>query len=331
MERRNVLGNEMLSENEKTRTITGKRNYRSMGNHKDGHVRLGWTILLNIGITAAEVIGGLISGSLALLSDAGHNFSDVLALVLAYLGARGADLKPTKRSTYGFKRLEVVTALINALTLMAIAIAITLAAFKRYISPAPINVPVMLTVGLIGLVGNLLSVWILHRDSHETINNRAAFLHMFYDAVASVAVIVGGVVILFSGWRTVDPILSILIAMMILWSSLDIMKEAFGIFMEAAPKDIDPDKVVQSMMTVPGVINVHHLHIWSISSKQVALSCHITLSVEDCQRSPEIIRQLHEVLEREHGIDHVTIQPESVLCPEQTLLTPSSSVDTNKP
>lgn len=290
-----------------------------MNDHKDSNARLGWTILLNIGITAAELIGGLASGSLALLSDAGHNFSDVLALILTYLGARGANWKPTKRSTYGFKRLEVVTALINALTLMGMAVVITLAAFKRYVSPMPINVSVMLTVGLIGLVGNLLSVWILHRDAHKTINNRAAFLHMFYDAVASLAVIAGGVVILLSGWSPIDPILSIVIAMMILWSSLDIMKEAFDIFMEAAPKGIDPDKVAQSMMTVKGVINVHHLHIWSISSKQVALSCHITLSAQDCNRSPEIIRQLHEVLEEKHGIGHVTIQPESALCPEQAL------------
>jgi cobalt-zinc-cadmium efflux system protein len=295
--------------------------------HSHGARRLGWTILLNVGITAAEVAGGVVSGSLALLSDAGHNFSDVIALILAYFGAWGSTLPPTKRSTYGFKRLEVVTAFINALTLVAIALFITYEALNRYAHPVPIHAPVMLIVAVIGLLGNLLSVWLLAHDRNRTINTRAAYLHMLYDAVSSVAVIIGGLVILFSGWYLLDLILSVVIAMMILWSGLDVLKEAGGIFMEAAPRGVDIDEVSQSILGIPGVADVHHLHIWSISSNQIALSCHITLTDSKTRDFPAVIRAVHDMLKDKHGIDHATIQPEGEVCPEQPILPSPSSSD----
>jgi len=284
-----------------------------------GGRRLGLTILLNIGITAAEAVGGFLSGSLALLSDAGHNLSDVIALILAYFGARGAALRPTKRSTYGFKRLEVVTALINAVSLMVIAVFIVREAFRRYADPQEIHGVIMLSVAAVGLLGNVLSVWILRRYRDKTINFRAAFLHMVYDALSSVAVIIGGIVILLSGWFLLDLILSVIIAMMIFWSSLDILKEATGIFMEAVPKGIDVEEVGDCIASVPGVREVHHIHIWSISSSQVALSCHISLAEPDYQRAPVIIKSIHDVLLERHGIDHVTVQPEGDHCPEQPI------------
>jgi cobalt-zinc-cadmium efflux system protein len=287
--------------------------------HSTDSKKLGWTILLNLGITAAEAIGGILSGSLALLSDAGHNLSDVIALILAYFGARGAAMKPTKRSTYGFKRLEVVTALINALSLVAIAVFITIEAFRRYADPQEIDGAIMLSVAFIGLLGNLVSVWILHRDRHKTINNRAAFLHMLYDTISSVAVIIGGIIIIFSGWYLLDLILSVLIAMMILWSSLEILREATGIFMEAVPSGIDVDDVRRSIASVKGIREVHHLHIWSISSSEVALSCHIRIAEGKETEFPGAIRAVHDVLRERHGINHVTIQPEIDLCPEQPI------------
>ncbi len=301
-----------------------------MGRHHDhphdhGARRLGWTILLNVGITAAEVVGGVVSGSLALLSDAGHNFSDVIALVLAYFGAWGSTLPPTKRSTYGFKRLEVVTAFVNALSLVAIALFIAYEALARYAHPVPIHAPVMLIVAVIGLLGNLVSVWVLAHDRNRTINTRAAYLHMLYDTVSSVAVIIGGVVILFSGWYLLDLILSVVIAVMILWSGLDVLKEAGGIFMEAAPRGVDIDEVSQTILGVPGVADVHHLHIWSISSNQIALSCHIALNESNNHNFPVVIRAIHEKLKEKHGIDHATIQPEGEICPEQPILPPPSS------
>ncbi len=297
-------------------------------NHDHGHSHnygarpLGWTILLNIIITAAEVVGGLLSGSLALLSDAGHNFSDVIALILAYFGAWGSSLRPTKRSTYGFKRLEVVTAAINAVSLVAIALYIVFEAFDRYSDPRPIRVPIMMIVATIGLAGNLLSVWVLRADRNRTLNTRAAFLHMLYDAAASAAVIVGGIIMLLSGWYLVDLILSVIIAMMILWSGLDVLKEAGGIFMEAAPRGVNIDAVSQSIRGVPGVTDVHHLHIWSISSNQIALSCHVALTDPACNDFSEVILAIHKALSADHGIDHVTIQPEGNLCPERPIIPP---------
>jgi cobalt-zinc-cadmium efflux system protein len=290
--------------------------------HPHGTRRLGWTILLNVGITAAELVGGVISGSLALLSDAGHNFSDVIALILAYFGAWGSTLRPTKRSTYGFKRLEVVTAFINALSLVAIALFIVYEALQRYARPVPIHAPVMLIVAVIGLAGNLLSVWLLAGGRERTLNTRAAYLHMLYDAVSSVAVIIGGVVILLSGWYLFDLILSAVIAMMILWSGLDVLKEAGGIFMESVPRGIDVDEVSRSIRAVPGVADVHHLHIWSISSEQIALSCHIALTEAKSRDFPAVIRTIHEMLKDKHGIGHATIQPEGEVCPEQPLVPP---------
>lgn len=295
----------------------GHYHHGEVHTHQSGTARLGWTILLNLIITAAEVVGGLISGSLALLSDAGHNLSDVIALILAFFGAKGAALKPTKRSTYGFKRLEVVTALINAISLVAIALYIIYEAFRRYADPQQIDGTIMLTVAVIGLLGNVFSVWILHRDRNKTINDRAAFLHMLYDAVSSVAVIIGGIIIILSGWYLLDLILSVLIAVMILWSSFDILKEAGGIFMESAPKGIDVDDVAATIASVNGVRDVHHLHVWSISSSQIALSCHIDLDERDRGCCPEVIREVHKVLLDQHGIDHATIQPEVGVCPEQ--------------
>lgn len=287
--------------------------------HATDSKKLGLTILLNVVITAAEFIGGILSGSLALLSDAAHNLSDVIALILAYFGARGAQLKPTKRSTYGFKRLEVLTALINALTLVGISGYIIYEAFHRYSDPQEINAPIMLSVAVIGLLGNLFSVMLLHRDRNKTINNRAAFLHMLYDTVSSVAVIIGGIIILFSGWYLLDLILSVLIAMMIFWSGLDIIKEAGGIFMEAVPKDINIDEVTQTIADIDGIEDVHHLHIWSISSSQAALSCHIKLASNRSGHCTDIIQTVHQTLLDRHGIDHATIQPETDFCPERVV------------
>lgn len=284
--------------------------------------RIGWTILLNLGITAAEVVGGLVSGSLALLSDAGHNLSDVLALVLAYAGGRGAARKPSARATYGMGRLEVATAFINALSMVALALFIIYEAFIRYGNPQPIDGSIMLGVAFVGLCGNLLSVFILHRDRNRSLNNRAAFLHMLYDAISSVAVIIGGLVILASGWYLLDLILSVLIAMLIFWSSLDILKEATGIFMERVPRGFDVEQVADAIAQVPGIRDVHHLHLWSISSTAVALSCHIAISPGDGAHYAGVIRTVNEMLKSRFGIVHATIQPEGDLCPEQPLMSP---------
>jgi cobalt-zinc-cadmium efflux system protein len=277
--------------------------------------RLFTTILLNIGITAAEIVGGLMTGFLALLADAIHNLSDVTALILAYMGERAAARPATKKSTYGFKRVEVMTAFISAVALVVIAVYIFYEAYQRFLQPQIIKNPaVLLTIAGIGFVGNILSVWILHGSRHQSLNIRTAFLHMFYDTVSSLAVIISAVIILETDWYYLDPILAVIIGLMILWSSFNVLKEATMIFMEAVPRGINFDEVAAAVSAHPQVCNVHHLHIWSLSSNIIALSCHISVAQGDYNQSPEIIRSLSETLQRKFAIEHCTIQAEMETC-----------------
>jgi len=288
-------------------------------NHYHGPVhsgkRLFGTIVLNVGITAAEIIGGLLTGYLALLADAVHNLSDVAALILAYIGEIGAARPATKRSTYGFKRLEVMTAFISAVALVVIALYIFFEAYRRFLEPQDFRNPtLLLIVAVIGLVGNILSVVILHGSRKRSLNIKTAFLHMFYDALSSLAVIIGAVVIIKTGWNYLDPILAVLIGLMILWSSYDVIGEATMIFMEAAPRGLDVDRVASAIAGNPRVRDVHHLHIWSLSSALTALSCHISLSKANYPAGPEIMTELGVMLHERFGIDHCTIQPELEYC-----------------
>ena len=277
--------------------------------------RLFATILLNVGITAAEFAGGLLTGYLALLADAVHNLSDVASLLLAYMGEIGSRRPATKKTTYGFKRVEVMTAFISAVALVVIAIYIFYEAYRRFLSPVDISNPVLLlTIAVIGLVGNVLSVFLLHSGKSKSLNIKAAFLHMLYDAISSAAVIVGAIVILNTGWIYIDPILSILIGLMILYSSFDVLKEATMIFLEAVPGRLDYDQVKRAIMAHPKVTGVHDLHIWSLSSSSVALSCHIQLDKENYLSSPAIISELGLMLKEKFRIGHATIQPERKNC-----------------
>ncbi len=286
--------------------------------HDHSHVsgsKLFWTIIFNLVITAAEFAGGLISGYLALLADAVHNLSDVAALVLAWLGAKGSAMPSTKRSTFGFKRIEVMTALISAVSLVVIAFFIIREAYLRYISPEPITHPwLFLSIAVIGLIGNIVSVWLLHTEKGKSLNMKTAFLHMAYDAASSVAVIIGGIIIILTGWVMIDIILSCLIALAIVYSSYSVIKEAMLVFLEAVPDGIDFDKVKRTIKSIDRVKDCHHLHIWSLSSREVALSCHVCLDEEDMKNGPEIIVEINRILAREHAIGHGTIQIERTCC-----------------
>ena len=292
--------------------------------HKHNRVsgrRLLWVILFNLGITVAEVIGGLLSGYLALLADAVHNLSDVAALGLAWLGVKGSEKPATKKSTYGFKRVEVMTALISAVSLVVIAIFILFEAYHRLRNPVPITAPVLfLSVAIIGLLGNILSIVFLHSEKGKSLNMKTAFLHMSYDAVSSVMVILGGVVILLTGWYTIDVILSAAIALMIFWSSYLVIKEAVLIFLEAVPRGVDFDAVLGTIMEVPKVRDVHDLHIWSLSSNEIALSCHVAIDQKDFDTGPAIIIAINQMLKEQFHIGHPTIQIEHHDCNRPDLL-----------
>jgi cobalt-zinc-cadmium efflux system protein len=289
--------------------------------HMPSQKRLLATILLNLAITVAEFVGGLMSGYLALIADAVHNLSDVAALVLAWFGAKGAQLPATKRSTYGGKRLEVMTAFISAVSLVVIAVFIFIEAYHRLVVPQPLkNATVFLVVAVIGLLGNGLSVWALYSERSSSLNMKTAFLHMAFDTISSVAVIAGGVVILKTGWVLLDPILSILIGIAILWSSYAVIKEAVMIFLEAVPLGIDFDQVHKAIASVPQVQDVHDLHIWSLSSREIALSCHVCVSAEAFQDGPKLIGTINQLLRDQFGIGHGTIQLERDECERNGIL-----------
>jgi len=285
-------------------------------NHKHESVsgnRLAWAIVFNTVITVAEFIGGLITGYLALTADAVHNLSDVAALGLAWLGVKGSRKPATKRSTYGWKRVEVMTAFISAVALVVIAIFILLEALNRLVEPQPITHPwLFMSVAVIGLIGNVVSILLLRSEKGKSLNMKTAFLHMAYDAASSVAVIIGGLIIVFYRLYIIDVILSTIIALMIFWSSYLVIREAVMIFLESAPEGVDFDEVFRSIRGVPEVEDVHDLHIWSLSSSEIALSCHICVAEKDIGHGPDIVGRINKMLCDEFNIGHGTVQLETL-------------------
>jgi len=283
--------------------------------------KLFWTIVLNSIITLAEFVAGTISGYLALTADAVHNLSDVAALILAWLGVKGSQLPATKRSTYGYKRVEVMTAFISAVALVVIALFIIWEAYRRFLNPTPITHPgLFLTVAAIGLAGNLSSVILLHREKDKSLNLKTAFLHMAFDTLSSVVVLIGGVLILFTGWVMIDTILSAAIALMIFWSSYLVIREAVVILMEATPAGVGFDSVHKVIASIPGAKGVHDLHIWSLSSYEAALSCHVCVDRADVSRGPEVVAEINRFMREKFGIGHCTIQIECEECGRSSLL-----------
>lgn len=285
------------------------------------------SMLLTFAILIAEVIGGYWTGSLALLSDAAHVFMDVFALGLSYLALRLSALPADDHHTYGFHRLEVVAALINGVTLGAIAIEIFTESWHRWFNPQPVKSMEMLVIAVIGLVVNLVVAFVLgghaHEHEHEEgeeehdeaedLNVRSAFLHVIGDAVSSVGVIIAAVVIWFSGWQWVDPLMSVFIGVIIVISSWRVLKSSLHILVEGVPEHLSVEKIGQSMAEVSGVQDVHDLHVWSICSGHIALSAHIITDDQKLTDGDGIIAEIKARLKK-FGIEHTTIQLECEAC-----------------
>jgi cobalt-zinc-cadmium efflux system protein len=282
-----------------------------MHNHTHDHNErnIGWVAFFNLAITAAEYIGGTLSGSLALISDAGHNFSDVLSLILSYFGERFSRKKATKKHSFGFKRTEVAAALINAIALTGLGLLIIGEAARRFSYQEKISLDIMLPVAVIGLAGNLLSVLVLRRNKDKNLNIRSAYLHLFYDALSSFFVIIASIAIAVTQWPGFDLIASVVIALLMIWSGVGVLRDAIHIFMQGVPKDIDFDEVLETISSVMGVEDIHDLHIWSVSSDHVFLSCHICVSKEKhSSEINELVQKVNAVLEERYHISHSAIQ-----------------------
>jgi cobalt-zinc-cadmium efflux system protein len=271
------------------------------------HIRpMAMTLALVVLYTGVEVAGGLLSGSLALLADAGHMLSDAGALALTLFAMRFARKPPTATQTYGFYRVEILAALANGATLVGIALFIFVEAYDRFRNPPEVEGALMLVVAVGGLIVNALGLWILQSARHDSLNVRGAWLHVLTDALGSVQAIAAGALIWVFGWRWVDPLASVLIGALVVYSSWTLLQQAVTVLMEGAPGHIDVDAVRNALLNLPGVSNVHDLHVWTITSGFVALSAHLSCVERD--QHEFVLRAAQDVLVSRFHIRHTTIQ-----------------------
>jgi len=294
--------------------------------HHGSHEGTERRLLLSLGLTGliffAELIGGLLTSSLALLSDAAHVFLDVFALGLSYVAIRLASLPPNDRHTYGYHRLRVLAALANGVSLLFIAVEIFREAIQRFSQPEPVLAGPMLVVAVIGLVVNLVVAFVLRGHSHEDLNVRSAFLHVLGDALASVGVIVAGVVILLTGWTVVDPLISMVIGVIIVVGSGNVLRRSLHILVEGVPQGLTATEVAEGMNAVRGVSEVHDLHVWTVSPGYIALSAHVVLDDQSLSEAQSIMEDLKATLSEQFGIEHTTIQAECQSCAGGTIICP---------
>ncbi len=282
------------------------------GSHGTAAAKHSKRLAIALGMTAtymvAEIIGGLITGSLALLADAAHMATDVVGLGLALLAIRFAARPATPQRTYGFLRMEVLSALTNAVILLLLTIYIIYEAYQRFLAPPEVLSGPMLIVALIGLAVNLVSMWMLMDGSKESLNVKGAYFEVLGDMLGSVGVIAASLIIMFTGWQLADPLIGAGIGLFIVPRTWILLKQAVNILMEATPANVDVEKMTASLGSIPGVTAVHDLHVWTITSGTDAMSGHLV--VEDATRWREVLREAQTRVRKEFGIDHVTIQVE---------------------
>jgi cobalt-zinc-cadmium efflux system protein len=273
------------------------------------------TLGLVLVIMVAEVVGGILSNSLALLSDAGHMLTDALALGLSLFAMNLARRPATSTRTYGYHRAEIMAALVNGTVLILVSVFIFYEAYQRFFALPAVKSPLMLIVAVIGLVANLISMFLLRRSSRKSINIKAAFWHIIGDTMSSVGVIIAGVIIFFTGWNIADPILAVLIGVVILWGAVRIVKESVDILLESVPAHVRIDEVTAAVKKVPGVEDLHDIHIWTITSGIYALSAHLSITDQTVSQSCDILTKVNEVLAGNFNITHTTLQLECQSCP----------------
>ncbi|NOU48652.1 MAG: cation transporter [Bacteroidales bacterium] len=282
------------------------------------------TVLLNIFISVAELAGGIFSNSLALISDAIHNFSDGLAIAITYISQRISNKQSDNTNTFGYKRIQILAALFNAVTLIAICIFLLFEAYQRFLNPEPVQSAPMFIVATIGLIANIAGVFLLKDFSASNLNIRAAYLHLIGDSLSSVAVIAGGGLMYFFDVPWIDPLITVLISLYIIRETYHVLAETYSILMQSSPKSIDINLIREQITMIPGINDIHHVHIWSLTDQMVHFEGHIEFS-EDLRisESQDIYRQIKELLENHHGIHHITLQAEFNFCCEKHLVSPT--------
>ena len=274
--------------------------------HSNNIFSLKWALGLTLVFFVVEVVGGWLTNSLALLSDAGHMLSDVLALVISLYAAYVSRKAPTTQRSYGYYRTEVLAALFNGVSLSLMMGFLYFAAFQRFLQPREVNGEGVIWVGSAGLIVNLIAARFLHGKTD--LNIQGAYYHVLTDALGSVAALLSGILIYFTGWYPFDPLLSVLIGGFVLYSAWTLIRDSINILMESVPKHLDPSAIRQSVLLCEGVENIHDLHIWSLGSRSHALSAHIRIPPE---KDPFTVRTcVEELLRKEFDLDHTTLQVE---------------------
>ncbi|MDX1470259.1 MAG: cation diffusion facilitator family transporter [Flavobacteriaceae bacterium] len=269
------------------------------------------SILLNILITLAQIIGGILSGSLALLSDALHNFSDVLSLVVSYIASKISKRKASFSKTFGYKRAEILAAFINASTLVIVAILLIIEAYHRFKDPQVIDSSLVIWLSLVAIFANGFSVLLLKKDSHSNINIKSAYIHLLTDMMASIAVLIGGLLMQFYRIYWVDSLLTLIIALYLIWVGFDLLKTSTKILMLFTPEQIDIRSLVKNVHKIPRVKKLHHIHVWGLNDDEIHLEAHLDVD-EDISLSEfdEILHRIEKLLYDKYNINHVTLQPE---------------------
>jgi cobalt-zinc-cadmium efflux system protein len=281
--------------------------------------RLKFTLAIVLAVMAVEIVGGIFSGSLALLSDAGHMLVDALALALSLLAIRAARRPATETKTFGYHRAEILAALANGAILVLVSAYIFYEAYHRFTQPEPVKTPLMVTIAIIGLFGNLGGLLLLNRGSRRSLNVKAAFWHVLGDTISSVGVIIAGIVILLTGRYLADPIVAVAIGVIILWGAVRIVRESADVLLEAVPRDVETSEVVDFVQHIPGVNEVHDIHIWTITSDIYALSAHLVINDQMVSRSMDIVKTVRQELAKRYNISHTTLQLECESCPTGTV------------
>ena len=280
-----------------------------------------FSIFLNFGITIAEFIGGILSNSLALLSDALHNLSDAFALLISYLAMLVSKRDSTQKNTFGFKRVEILAALLNAIILVVVSIYLFYEAYKRLHNPEPINGTIMFIVAGIGLIANVVSVFLLHTDSKNSLNIKTAYFHLIGDTISSIGVIVASILIFYFKLYWIDPALTFLIGIYILWGTYGILKETVEILMQSSPENIDINNIKDKLESHPKVENIHHIHIWRLSDREIHFECHADVDQNySVEETDQIRNELCRILETNFNIQHITIQMEFQACHDKSMI-----------
>ncbi|HEV2608760.1 MAG TPA: cation diffusion facilitator family transporter [Noviherbaspirillum sp.] len=268
---------------------------------------LGWSLMLTMGFALVEVTAGFWANSLALISDAGHMATDSIALGLALLAQIIAKRPPSATKSFGFGRAEALAAFINGLAMLAVVAWISIEAAKRFLNPSNVQGEAVLMVASIGLAINLVVAWLLSHDK-ESVNTKAALIHVMGDLLGSLAALIAGAVIYFTGWMPIDPLLSILVCLLILRSTFHVLRQSYHFLMEGVPAHIDYLQVGADLAAINGVLSVHDLHVWEMTPGQPALIGHV--EIRELQEWPAVLHDIKTMLLEKHGIDHITVQAE---------------------